>query len=188
MKKSITDSKADQHDVKLLEKIAHQKSRALEELYERHGLTLLSYLVQFLEDRQLAEEVLQDVMMAVWKSAASFHGNSQVRTWLFAIARNMALRAKKRHLKFDHAVYEETLEIGHVETPHDVFVKEELYQALDQLSDEHREVLNLVFFYDFSGLETADLLGIPLGTLKSRLYRAKQALREILEKERRNDA
>jgi RNA polymerase sigma factor (sigma-70 family) len=86
----------DNPDLALMQAIASGDSVALRLLYEKHGLHLLNYLIARLDNRSLAEEVLQDVMLAVWQGAGRFCGRSQVRTWLFAIARRQAAKAIRR--------------------------------------------------------------------------------------------
>jgi len=167
-------------DASLVQRIARGHEDALETLYARHGLTLLTYLVQQLGDRILAEEVLQDMLLDVWKGAVNFRNESTVRTWLFSIARYRALRRRSYRPPEHDPLDDEGIgtEDGLEET---IMQRSDVQQAIDQLSAEHREVLNLIFFYDLSGNETAAVLGIPLGTLKSRLWRAKDALRKLLQ-------
>src|SRR5688572_14282739 len=83
-------------DIELLRSIASGDSTALDMLYARHGRAILSYLKAYLNNPQIAEEVLQDVMMAVWENAARFRGDSKVRTWLLVIARNRALNTRRK--------------------------------------------------------------------------------------------
>jgi RNA polymerase sigma-70 factor (ECF subfamily) len=89
-------SAADDPDLTLLRAVAKGDEGALGELYARRGPSLLIYLIGRLGDRQLAEEVLQDVMLAAWKGAARFRGQSSVRTWLLAIARHRAINAQRK--------------------------------------------------------------------------------------------
>ena len=83
-------------DLALIQAIAGGDVPALNELYTRHGANILNYLTSLLHDRPLAEEVLQDVMLAVWENAARFRGDSKVRTWLLSIARNKAINTQRR--------------------------------------------------------------------------------------------
>ena len=83
-------------DPQLVQAIGRGDTLALEELYRRHGLALLSYLIGQVGDAALAEEILQDVMLAVWQGSAAFRGESRVTTWLLAIARRRAITARQR--------------------------------------------------------------------------------------------
>lgn len=172
-------------DVALIQAIAVGEARALDELYTRHGPSLLSYLTAYTNDRQLAEEVLQDVMLAVWDNAASFRGDSKVRTWMLVIARNRALNAQRRKMP-DIVSIEDVYEPASTDTePLERLARQSqmamLRAALDQLPGVHREILVLVFFHQLSGVEVAEVLGINIGTVKSRLHRAKEALRRVMQ-------
>lgn len=172
-------------DNNLIGRITHGDEAALEELYRRHGHRLLGYLTQQLDDRQLAEEALQDVMVEVWKGAKRFRGESSVQTWLFSIARYRAIRLRKSRRPSAYAIDDDSALTSDSETPFELMVSgmqsAQVKQAIAKLSLEHREVLDMVYYDERSSQETADLLGIPLGTLKSRLSRAKTALRRILQ-------
>ena len=74
-------------DERLLERVVRGEREGLEQLYYRHGRSLLQYLVQLCPDRHVAEEILQDALAAVWQCAHRFSGKSAVRTWLLGIAR-----------------------------------------------------------------------------------------------------
>jgi RNA polymerase sigma factor (sigma-70 family) len=168
----------------LLQRIITGDVRALDDLYSRHGPALLSFLISRLSDRELAEEVLQDVMLAVWNNAASFRGESRVRTWLLVIARNRAINARRRHTP-DSVSINDDFEIqspdtGPFEAVANQFKRSAVREALQHLPPDHREILVLFFFHELSGPEIAEVLGINVGTVKSRLHRAKEALRRIL--------
>jgi RNA polymerase sigma-70 factor, ECF subfamily len=171
-------------DAPLIRSIANGDMRALNELYARHGANILSYLSSFLNDRQLAEEVLQDVMMAVWNHADQFRGDSKVRTWLLTIARNRAINTRRRNaphlVQFDDALdmdAGDTTPLEKVERKHR---SEQMREALNRLPPAYQEILLLVFYHQLSGVEVAEVLGISTGTVKSRLHRAKELLRRVL--------
>ena len=88
---------AEASDKDLIHAMANGNTAALDALYAKHGPMLLGYLTgQLRNNRQLAEEVLQDVMLAAWESAARFRGDSKVKTWLIAIARNQAINIRRK--------------------------------------------------------------------------------------------
>jgi RNA polymerase sigma-70 factor (ECF subfamily) len=169
-----------------LRRTARGDGRALEELYARHGAALFGYLLVLTPDRGLAEEVLQDTLVAAWKGAGSFAGRSSVKTWLFGIARRKvrdALRRRGLPLAADDSLLEAlpTGEPG----PEDALLSgvrsAELAGCVARLGAVHRETLALVFFHELSYAEAAEVLMVPVGTVKSRLSNAKRALREMLE-------
>lgn len=174
-------------DQPLIHAMAAGNMRALDELYARHGLHILSYLMIHLGDRPLAEEILQDVILAAWNHAADFRGESRVLTWLLAIARNRALNAV-RGRKIMMTPLNDDFEIASPDTgPLEKVVRltehASLRAALNRLPDQQREILTLVFFHQLSGPEIAQMLNISEGTVKSRLHRAKEALRRIMQSE-----
>ncbi len=171
-------------DAPLIRAIAGGDVRALNELYARHGANILSYLSSFLNDRQLAEEVLQDVMMAVWNHAGQFRGDSKVRTLLLTIARNRAINTRRRaapHLvQFDDALEVDAGDTTPLERVERKRRSEMMREALNRLPPAYQEILLLVFYHQLSGVEVAEVLGISTGTVKSRLHRAKELLRRVL--------
>lgn len=172
-------------DGQVLARIAAGDRAALAELYTRHQASLFRYLFHLTGDHGLAEEVLQDTLVAVWKSAAGFEARSTVRTWLIGIARRQAHNAMRRRALPLADVAE--LEIVPAADPEPESValaraeREDLAVAIRRLSPVHREVLLLTFSQGLSYREMAEVLGVPEGTVKSRLSNAKRALRPLLE-------
>ncbi len=177
---------AEASDIELIQGMAQGNAHALDSLYARHGPALLGYLTgQLGDNRQLAEEVLQDVMLAAWKSAPRFRGDSKVRTWLIAIARNQAInyrRKRKLTLVELHDTYNSD-GTGPLERIERASRAELLREAIQQLPTQQRETLELVFFHQLSGPEAAEIMGVSEGTVKSRLHRAKDTLRGLLSEE-----
>lgn len=172
-------------DRQVLGQIAAGDRQALAELYGRYQRPLFGYLLQLTPDYGLAEELLQDTLVAVWKSAHSFEGRSSVQTWLFGIARRQAhntLRQRKLPLVDESEL--EGLASADPE-PEDFTLAcvahNELLAVFKQLVPIHREVLLLIFVQELSYQETARILDVPVGTVKSRLSNARQALRTLLD-------
>lgn len=171
-------------DRHLLKCIAGGDRQALTELYVRYQRLLFNYLLQLTPDYGLAEELFQDTLVAVWKSASSFGDRSSVQTWLIGVARRQAhntLRRRKISL-----VNEAELEglAAVVQEPEDFtlasIARDELVEAFKQLGPVHREVLVLILVQELSYEETAAALNVPVGTVKSRLSNAKRLLRALL--------
>jgi RNA polymerase sigma factor (sigma-70 family) len=168
-------------DRELIRAVAEGEPDALRELYQRYGYKLLSYLVgQLGGDHTLAEETLQEVMLAVWQRAGAFRGESSVWTWMLAIARYQALN-KRQRTKPPGLPLDDSLIAPMNSEIQDEFAA--LSAALDRLPSDQRETLELIFYHDLSGEETAALMGVAVGTVKSRLHRAKAALRKLLRRE-----
>ncbi len=179
MSKSLAD------DAEMVQRVARGDRQALAELYARYQRPLFHYLLQLTPDYGLAEEMLQDTLVAVWKSALSFEGRSSVLTWLIGIARRQAHNTLRRH-RLPVVDESELLELPASDPEPEEFTlasveRDELVAAFRQLAPVHREILTLTFVQELSYQETAQALGVPLGTVKSRLSNAKRALRVLLE-------
>ena len=185
MAEQSLDVAAHTSDRDLLRAVAAGDQKALRQIYALHGPCILSYLIGQLENRSLAEEILQDVMLAVWRGAARFRGDSKVRTWMLAIARNQAISARRKRrvvlVELDKSLpargdtafqaLEQRAEMA------------DMRSALQQLPADQRETLELVFYHGLSGPEAASVLGVAHGTVKSRLHRARIALRRLMHPE-----
>ncbi|HEY3994207.1 MAG TPA: sigma-70 family RNA polymerase sigma factor [Ktedonobacteraceae bacterium] len=172
-------------DIQLIKRIGRGDRQALSELYARYQRVLFAYLLQLTPDYGLAEELLQDTLVAVWKSAHSFEGRSSVLTWLIGIARRQAHNTlRQRRLPLTDLSEIENMAATDLE-PEEValagIARAELTEAFRRLAPVHREVLLLTFVQELSYQETATILEIPLGTVKSRLNNARRALRALLD-------
>ena len=169
-------------DAEHLVRIAGGDRKALAELYARHQRALFRYLCQLTPDHGLAEEILQDSLVAVWQGAARFEARSSVRTWLFGIARRQAHNAlRRRGLPLADAEAMDSLQDpdpGPEARLLSLGDAEELARRLALLPLIHREVLVLNFVHGLSYEEIAVVVGAPVGTVKSRLSNAKRALRQ----------
>ncbi|MBZ0298088.1 MAG: RNA polymerase sigma factor [Anaerolineae bacterium] len=171
-------------DLLLLRAMAKGDVQALEALYARHGRHILAYLRGLLADPQQAEEVLQDVMMAAWRGAGSFRGDSQVKTWLIGIARRQAFNAIRRQQP-DATPLDEDAALDDTGVFRKVALnaeREVIRAAIRELPADQRETLELIFYHELSGVEAAVVMGVAEGTIKSRLHRAKATLRGILQR------
>jgi RNA polymerase sigma-70 factor (ECF subfamily) len=184
----VTGQRPDEEEAQLVARIAGGDRDALGELYERFQRPLFRYLSRITPDHGLAEEALQDTLVAVWKGAGSFAGRSRVQTWLIGIARRQAYtRLRKRSVAvtgLDDGA--ELPALGPDPEAHMLAAadREELAAALERLTPAHREILDLNFAQGLSYQEIAEVLGTPQGTVKSRLNHAKRALRVQLSASR----
>lgn len=182
-------------DAALVQAMADGDEDALAELWSRHAASLLAYLHGLIGDRDLAEELVQDTLFAAWRGAARFRGDSNVRTWLFAIGRRQAMQRLRRAHEAGQARADEVklAELPAAEPGPEVvaLARAEVSTvgvAIGGLSAVHREVLQLIFTHGLSAREAARVLGVPTGTVKSRLSNARRALAAVLagiEEERR---
>ncbi|MEP7293064.1 MAG: RNA polymerase sigma factor [Chloroflexota bacterium] len=165
-------------DLLLLDRIVARDPLAFEQFYRKHHAYLLDYLLRMLHDRETAEEVLQNLMLAIWNGAVRFRRLSLVRTWMIAIARRQALKTMPRFS--DLALDEETFaaEDDLTAIRVDQAQVERLQAAITRLPAYEREVLELVYYREMTLAKAAMHLGISVNTVKSRLYRARAKLRK----------
>lgn len=184
--RAIAGGLEDAADRDLIDHVAAGDRDALATLYQRYGTALYAYLVRLVGDRSLAEEILQDTLVAVWKSARTFEGRSSLQTWLIGIARRQAHNNGRRRVLPRADVAElETVAAADPDPEGQALARanrEELAEAMIRLSPLHREVLVLAFVHGLSYDEMARTIGVPIGTIKSRLSNAKTALRGLLER------
>jgi RNA polymerase sigma-70 factor (ECF subfamily) len=164
-------------DEELLSLVAAGSQEAFHALFQRHADRVLRYAISIVRSRHLAEEVLQETMIVIWKGAKRFEGRSKATTWMLGIARNLShnlLRKEKRGERVPDV--EMTMP-----DPADGTQKAlQVQRALDVLTDAQREVLHLVYYEEMSLAEAANVLGIPEGTVKSRMFHARKALAKEL--------
>lgn len=167
-------------DLALLRRIADRDEAALEALYQRYGAELLATLTLMLHDQSAAEDALQLAMMAVWRGASAFRGESAVATWLHAIARRQALGQRRKTPDMQPIPDEDALPADAPEADDDHAA---LRDAMRRLPDIERRALDLIYAQGLTLAQAADRLGISVNTVKSRLFRARLALRRWLKHE-----
>src|SRR4029077_7444597 len=172
-------------DKTLIRRIAEGDQSAMRALFARYQVTLYRWLLRLVDDKSLAEDLLSEVFLDVWRQAASFEGRSSVSTWLLAIARYKALssRRRRRDDKLDDELAESICDpCGDAETMmQDKDRDERLIAALSRLSDEHREIIDLVYYHGKSVKEVAAITGLPAGTVKTRIFYARKKLAETVK-------
>ena len=166
-------------DEGLLAAVASRDKAAFRLLYERHAERVFRFAMSIVRRTHLAEDVLQETMIVVWRRAKSFKGESKVSTWILGIARNLAFNLLRKEKRGDR-LPEERPNDGNPAKQIETTVQVE--RALRTLPDHHREVMHLVFYEDMSLREAAEVLGIPEGTVKSRMHHARKALAKELSR------
>ncbi|MEV0972220.1 RNA polymerase sigma factor [Microtetraspora glauca] len=173
-------SRAPVEDETVLARVADGDAAALGELYERYSRPLFAFLFRLAGDRGTAEEILQDTLLAVWRSAGTYRSRSSVSTWLFGVARRQAhnrLRGLPPPLPADPADGADP-----VPGPEELAVGgDRVQQTLARLPLAQREVVVLAYLNDLGHQEIADILAIPVGTVKSRLHHARATLRGCID-------
>jgi RNA polymerase sigma-70 factor (ECF subfamily) len=182
-----------QDDVTLISLIAHGRTDALDELYNRYSRLVFSIAFTLVNDRATAGEITLDVFTHVWQRAETYRAErARVRTWLAAISRNRAidiLRKQNVRPDYSNSVSWDTLfpppAIYDLEDEVDLSLqRERIRAAVAQLPAEQQQVLALAYFKGYTQQQIAETLGQPLGTIKTRIRLAMQKLRQILQEER----
>jgi RNA polymerase sigma-70 factor (ECF subfamily) len=172
------------HDDWLLCRIGQGDEDAMAAFYREHGRVVLAQVLLVTGERVLAEEVVQDTMLAVWHGAGAFRGESSARSWVIAIARRQTrdrLRGQRLRVVNDAFLADQPgAGPGPEATALDRAELAEVRVAIRDLAPAHRELLGLVFGAGLSLPEVAGVLEIPVGTVKSRLSAARTALSRIL--------
>ncbi len=167
----------------LLTAVARGSEAALERLYRAAHTRVYAFALKRVRDPVEAADILNEVMLEVWRHASRFEGRSQALTWILGIAHHKAMDAlRRRH--------------GEIQAEPDPEIADEdanvegawasaenaqwLRRCIERLSDAHRTVVHLAFFEDLGYPEIAQVIDCPLGTVKTRMFHAKRLLKECL--------
>ena len=192
-----------QSDRELIEQIRERNAYAFEVLFNRYRHLLHKHILRIVRDERAAEDLVQEIFLRVWTSATQWDGRGELKSWLYRIATNLSLN----HLRTVHRRRQQPFEI-----PEDSYDDEDgtstqmpawlidsaspepqavleqieqreiLWELVDGLPDGKREVLHLVYGAEMDIRQVADELGVPIGTVKSRLhYTLKRLAREWKE-------
>ena len=172
-------------DEVLIARIAQGDRLAMQVLYGRHHVRVFRFGLRLVRDEQVAEDLISEVFLDVWRQAGKFEGRSAVSTWLLAITRFKALSALRRRKDLE---LEDEAALAIEDTSDDPEVAatkkdtgEALRKCLGGLSPEHREIVDLVYYHEKSVEEVAEIVGIPENTVKTRLFYARKKLAELLK-------
>lgn len=175
-------------DAELLEAICADDMYALQTLFDRYRHQIYQTALGVVRDPHLAEEVLQDCFYRLYRYAARIDGSSPIAPWLYRVTVNLCysrLKSRRRHWAEPFHELAERLWAGHRSTPEYVAEQHELQavirNTLERLSPQHRAVLVLHYFHDYSLAEIAEILECPEGTVKSRLFYARKVLKDQLQ-------
>jgi len=156
-------------------------------LFARHQRRVFLFLTRIVRDETLAEDVVSDVFLDVWRKAETFKAQSSVSTWLIAIARNKALTAlaRRSEVGLDDELAA-TLVDPNADPEQALQEKdrsEALGQCLAQLSPEHGQIISLVYYREKSIREVAQIVGVPEPTVKTRMFYARRRIAELMRED-----
>jgi RNA polymerase sigma-70 factor (ECF subfamily) len=171
-------------DEALIMRIAGGDKLAMRALFARHHVSVYRYALRFSRDRQLAEDLVSEVFLAVWRHAALFEARSAASTWLLAIARFKALSFLRRR---GEAPMDDATAAAVADTADDPELTirkkqqgELLRDCLARLSPDHREIVDLVYYQGMGIAAVAAIVGIPQNTVKTRMFHARKQLSVLL--------
>jgi RNA polymerase sigma-70 factor (ECF subfamily) len=180
-------------DAQLMERVRDGGQEAVLELVQRFQDELVGFFFHLAWDQLAAEELAQDVFINVWRSRARWVPTAKVRTWIYRIAHNLwidHIRRQRRHLSLDATIdQDDSLRLVDLlpapatapdREERDRSIRDRIRQALGDLPDGQREVFVMANDLGMKYQEIASILGIPEGTVKSRMHHAIRALREDL--------
>jgi RNA polymerase sigma-70 factor (ECF subfamily) len=172
-------------DAALIRAIAYGDRHAMARLYARHSVRVHRFVLRIIGNATIAEDIVSEVFLDVWRHAKRFKEKSRVSTWLLGIARNKSLSiARQRSVEpLDEqlsAVIEDPSD-----DPETAVVKKDqsavIRKSLLELPAAQREIIDLVYYHQKSVAEVAQIVGVPESTVKTRMFYARRRMREILK-------
>ncbi|MHB0870002.1 MAG: RNA polymerase sigma factor [Chloroflexota bacterium] len=181
-------------DGELAKLAAQGDTAAFGELVERHQRFVFNLCLRSLRDYELASEMAQEVFLRAWRSMGSFRGESRFTTWLYTIAHNLCMNRMAtverdaRQLVSEEDAADDLARVpSREDDPADAYEKKEwkgwVHRQIDRLPDRYRMVITLFYLQELSYQEIAEVTGLPIGTVKTHLFRAKEMLRRAMEDE-----
>lgn len=165
--------------------VARGDARALRALHDRYADKVFRFSLRTVRCEALAEEIVNEAFLELWRKASEFRGEAAVSTWLLTIARYKAIDRlrRRREEPLDEAAAARIAD--EAETPEEALVRADraarLRTLIAGLAPIHREVLDLVYYQEQSVAEAARVLGVPEGTVKTRMFAARKQLARLLE-------
>lgn len=168
----------------LLARIAEGDEAALSQFYRTYHARVYAFVLRRLSDPAEAAEILNEVMLEIWRKAGRFEGRSQALTWVLGIANNKALDALRRRGRREVEELDESLPDEDAAPAAELLAAaqnaEFVRRCMEKLSDTHRLMVHLAFFEDLPYPDIARVANCPVGTVKTRVFHAKRLLKECL--------
>jgi len=166
-------------ELALLQRVAEKDREAITELYRIYHARLFKFVYRLTNSYTAADELVNDIMLVVWRNAADFRGESRVSTWIFGIAYRQAMRRMSRRQMrlWPWKDPDELASAGN----RDLETEDWIRRGLDLLPAAQKLTVILVFYLGLSYTETARLTECPVNTVKTRMFHARRKLREFLE-------
>lgn len=170
-------------DLDLIRRMQAGDDDAVRDLYAQYGQRLYAYALRLTDDPATAEDVTQNTLVTAWQTARNFRAEGRLIAWLLGIVHYTAMKAIRNRTNYLNDVAEESIREDQPSPEEQAQVRDErrwVRQGMQSLSPEHRAVLELIFYQELTLNEVAQVLDVPLGTVKSRLSYARTHLRGVL--------
>ncbi len=173
-------------DYRVITRLQQGDSKIISDLYDSYGPALFSIALRIVGSQQLAEQVLQDTFVKVWRCSDSYDASKgRLFTWLLNIARNTAIDATRTAHYRQYTRMEDISSVSYSHYTEPVLIDTlDIHQLAARLDDKYHRLIDLVYFQGYGQQEAADIVGIPLGTLKTRLRHAISLLRHTFNEPR----
>jgi RNA polymerase sigma-70 factor (ECF subfamily) len=159
---------------------SEDKRRLYETAVEAYADSMYRVAFRMVGDADLANEIVQDTFLAAWKNLEQLQDVAALKGWMFSILRNQFSRLARREFRQPRSADVEWYAVEHHEDGARGDIRESVQQAIHQLDDDHKLPLLLVAMEGWSTEEASEMLGIPRGTVLSRLHRGRERLRQLL--------
>lgn len=163
--------------------VAAERIDAFECLYRLYRPRLVRFIESITRRPALVDEVLDDTMLVVWRKARAYRPQAKVSSWIFAIAYRQALKSLRNlddAIEFTDDAQAESGKTGPESSAQRRELQARLRQALDDLSAEHRAVIEMTYFLGYSCGEIAEVMDCPVDTVKTRMFYARRRLKDLL--------
>lgn len=182
---AMTAASGQQSDIELVGRVAKGDRAAVRLLFMRHHARIYRFVARQTGQESMADDIANEVFLELWRQAPAFEGRSEVSTWLLGIARFKALSALRKR-KEEWIDDDDAAAVpDDADTPEVTVMKEDKAAALKKmvgaLPEEHRTVIDLAYYHGKSVTEIGDVLGIPVATVKTRMFYARKKLGEALK-------
>jgi len=169
----------------LLTQMAQGSEAALRDFYRAFESRIYAFAKIRLNDSHEAADLLNDIMWEIWRSAGKFEGRSSVSTWVFGIAHHKVIDYLRRIGKHPMEPLESTIVEQSDSNLDEILLQKQLgkhlHHCMAKLTPDHRQTVHLAFFEDLTYREIGEITGSPEGTIKARMFHAKQALKRCLQ-------
>lgn len=169
----------------LMTRIAAGDEKAMKQFFDQHADTIYRYVLTRCSEESIAAEILNEVMLDVWRKPHTYEGRAKISTWLIGIARHKLLDHYRRNKRHDADELDDAMEDDSPTAACAINAQQHanyLHECLDKLTSNHKEIVHLAFFEDMAYPEIAEIAKLPVGTIKSRIFHAKEKLRQCVQR------